>query len=488
MGRTENLTIMFTDVVDYTRRTSGQSRTEISALLKHCNRLLLPIIHRFGGWQVKNLGDALLVAFHSPTDALRCGMAQQDAVADSNRYLPAEQHLHIRVAVTVGEVLLQDNDVFGEAVNLAARLEQVTPPDAIYFTEAVYLAMNRAEVTSQFVGTEQFKGIPEPVRIYQVPPSHISRLVSTDEPLSRMPDELPFGGMHLAQAEVSLGQRLRNQMQETLGQVAQGWKTLALRRVQRPAAKSPGAGKKAAVAAGLLLLAGLLLWWVLPRPEPTLMLGPKETAPAKVAIVPQHLLLERAQPLLAAGRYDDVRALYQAELSAHPDQPEALLLQGHDQFQRAARTAGLESYQKALAGDATLRKDLLLAHNLVLGLGYAAATSSALIEKYATPAMFTALAERTGQPGGRGRQRAAELLKRLDQSTLVDRFGMASQDLREADSCEQRLAALRKLRALRDPRALPKLEALLGGGIAGWWNNRCLRDEAEAAIAEIKRR
>jgi len=488
MGRTENLTIMFTDVVDYTQRTSGQSRTEIRALLKRFNRILLPIVHRFGGWQVKNLGDAMLIAFHSPTDALRCGMAQQDAVADANLTLPAAQHLHIRIAVTVGEVLVQDNDVFGEAVNLAARLEHVTPPDAIYFTEAVYLAMNRAEVTSQPVGTEQFKGIPEPVGIYQVPPHYLSRLVSADEPLTQLPHELPFGGMHLAAVDIGLRQRLRNRLQETLFLVAQTCKLMAPRRPDQPAGQTPRSGGKAAVAAGLLALAALLLWSLLPRPEPARLAGPETATKATAPKLTRHALLERAQPLLAAGRYDDVRALYQARLATHPDDAEALLLQGHDRFHQEARPAGVESYEKALARDATLRDDLLLARNLVLGLNQAPVRSSKLLETHATPAMITALAERTGQPGAHGRQHAAELLKRLGQAARVDRAGMAIQDLREVESCEQRLDAVRQLRSLRDPRALPELEALMGGGLGGWWKNRCLRTETAAAIAEIRSR
>ena len=93
---------------------------------------------------------------------------------------------------------------------------------------------------------------------------------------------------------------------------------------------------------------------------------------------------------------------------------------------------------------------------------------------------------RTAQPGERGRERAADLLRDLGQPQRVDRGGMAVQDLHEAQTCETRLQAVQQLRGLHERRALPDLQALTGGGLRGWWNNRCLSSEVKAAISELQ--
>lgn len=465
MARTENLTIMFTDVVDYTQRTSGQSRGQLRELLRRCRSILLPLIRRYGGWQVKNLGDALLIAFRSPTDALRCGMAQHDAVAASNRGLPKEQHVHIRIAVALGEVLVQDRDVFGEAVNLAARLENVTPADHLYFTEAVYLAMNKAEVPSQLVGTETFKGIPEPVRIYQVPVRQVSRLVPAGEPLASPEPELPFGGAHLVPVEVGLRMRMQGRLQGLRQSVPP-------RRVWLWALPVP--------------LIALALWAAWPLLQVVDEALPPPADAALPAPAPTRGLLIQARPLLEQGQYEQVRVLYRARLASRPNDAEALLLQGHDLFQQDRRKEGVAAYEKALAADPALREDGLLARNLARALSWASEEAIPLIRRYSTPALIDALVRRTAEPAAaRGRARAADLLTELGQAGRIDRGGMAWQDLREATTCEERLAAVQRLRPLKERRARPDLEALLEGGMKGWWEHRCVRDAARAALDEL---
>ena len=203
--RSENLAVVFTDIVGFTATTAGQSREANASLLSRHDNLLIPIARKFGGRRVKSIGDALLLVFRSSTDALLCGMAMQDALYDHNRKHRAEPEIHIRVSVNVGEVRVTKGDVFGEAVNIAARLEGITPADAIYLTKAVYMTMNRAEVPVEEVGSHEFKGIEEPIEVYQVPRFAAARLV----PETRVadgagPDQgpregftYPYGGLHL---------------------------------------------------------------------------------------------------------------------------------------------------------------------------------------------------------------------------------------------------------------------------------------------------
>lgn len=166
--RTANLAIVFTDIKGFTERTSKQTLEQNERLLKTHNELLAPLFKGLGGRIVKTIGDAFMVTFESPTAAVLSGLALQDALWDYNRTAAPELQLQVRVAVNVGEVRLEDNDVFGEPVNIAARVEGQAEAGEVTFTEAVYLSMNRAEFACEELGRFEFKGIPEPVRLFKV--------------------------------------------------------------------------------------------------------------------------------------------------------------------------------------------------------------------------------------------------------------------------------------------------------------------------------
>jgi class 3 adenylate cyclase len=159
---------MFTDIKGFTERTSATSREELVGLLKKHDSLLIPVINKFSGTIVKTIGDAFLVTFDSPTNAVLCGIMIQQNLRDYNAGRKESEMINIRVSVNMGEVEIRDGDVFGEAVNIAARLEGVTEASEIYFTESVYLAMNKAEVPSSEVGSFRLKGIPEAIKVYRV--------------------------------------------------------------------------------------------------------------------------------------------------------------------------------------------------------------------------------------------------------------------------------------------------------------------------------
>ena len=201
--KTENLAIVLTDIAGYTETTQNQSRQDNARLLATHNRILYPIIKRYKGRHVKSIGDALLLVFRSPTDAMLCAMAMQDALFEFNRNSTKEQQIHIRVAASLGEVRVTRNDVFGEAVNITSRIEGITPPDEIYMSEAVYMAMNKAEVPSQEVGRRELKGITGTVRIFNIPRFSTPRLVPQDVMAAEDMSDLvyPYGGAHLTTQE-----------------------------------------------------------------------------------------------------------------------------------------------------------------------------------------------------------------------------------------------------------------------------------------------
>jgi len=162
------LTVMFTDIKGFTDRTSKTSREQLLALLDAHEQLLLPIAHKFNGNLVKTLGDSLLLTFESPTNAVLCAMLMQEKLREYNNQQNDDDLINVRIAINSGEVEQRKGDIFGEAVNIAARIEGITEADEIYLTESVYLAMNKAEVPSSEVGKRRLKGIPEAIKVYRV--------------------------------------------------------------------------------------------------------------------------------------------------------------------------------------------------------------------------------------------------------------------------------------------------------------------------------
>ncbi|MCH8551448.1 MAG: adenylate/guanylate cyclase domain-containing protein [Natronospirillum sp.] len=185
---TRNCAVMFTDIKGFTSRSSETTRKGFRSLLEEHDRLLRPVFGYFGGVVVKTIGDAFLVRFDSPTDAVVCGLALQAVLKQHNAAQPSTEQIAVRVAINTGDVGLQDGDVIGEPVNVAARLEAIAEPGEVWFTEAVFLTMNRREVPTTEIGERTFKGIPRPVRVFKVlsdPPNEQIRQIDQAVRLER---------------------------------------------------------------------------------------------------------------------------------------------------------------------------------------------------------------------------------------------------------------------------------------------------------------
>ena len=165
---TKNLTILLTDIKGFTDKTSHRSRAEIQALLDEHNRLVLPVLQKRGGRLIKTMGDAFLMTFESPTNAVLAGIEVQQVLRVFNVGKTPDDRIEVRVSINQGEVNLSDNDVFGEPVNITARIQAFADGGEVFFTEAIYLSMNKTEVPSSEVGLLQLKGIPEKVKVYRV--------------------------------------------------------------------------------------------------------------------------------------------------------------------------------------------------------------------------------------------------------------------------------------------------------------------------------
>ena len=258
--RTENLAIVFIDIAGYTARTSSQTREENLRLLKRFDDVVRPLVRCYRGSVVKTIGDAYLLTFRSPTDALLCSMAVQDRITETDAAIDPAERFSIRAAVNVGDVRLEGNDVFGEAVNIASRIESKAGPGEIFFSEAVFLSMTRSEVPSEEVGLAELKGISDKVRLYRVPRSAETAA-------------LPFGGRALDRVRDRLGSAIPSQALAPVVEHARGLSQkgsdLALRgfawwQVEVRRSKTV----QYATIACLIVLIGLMVWAFWPRQTP----------------------------------------------------------------------------------------------------------------------------------------------------------------------------------------------------------------------------
>jgi uncharacterized protein (TIGR03382 family) len=169
LATARTLSVMFSDVKDYTARAARESRLGVLDLVRRHRDLARPIVKRRGGRVVKSLGDGLLITFESATDAVLAGLEIQAAAAAHSRDAFADRDkLELRIAVSTGEVAVDGGgDVFGDAVNLASRAQQQASPGEVLFTEATWATINRREVRGADAGMFELKGVAEPVRLYR---------------------------------------------------------------------------------------------------------------------------------------------------------------------------------------------------------------------------------------------------------------------------------------------------------------------------------
>jgi class 3 adenylate cyclase len=161
---------MFVDLQGYTSLTSQKTREEHQIFVKEIHSFVEKHAQSKRGNLVKAMGDGFLITFESPTDAINCGLAIQEEIGRRNMNILDQSHwLRLRVGISTGEVSVDEKgDVYGEAVNLAARIEKRCDPNEVFISESTYLAMNRSEVNALDLGALKFKNVTEDVRVFKI--------------------------------------------------------------------------------------------------------------------------------------------------------------------------------------------------------------------------------------------------------------------------------------------------------------------------------
>ncbi len=160
--------ILHADVAGYSR-LSGEDEDTTHRRLKESLTLISTTVDRHNGQVVNYAGDAVLARFDAAVDALACATAIQKVLKDRNSNVPDERKVEFRIGVNLGDVIEDQGDIYGDGVNVAARLERLAEPGGICISEAVHTAVgNKLSVGFADIGEQQVKNIEKPVRVYRV--------------------------------------------------------------------------------------------------------------------------------------------------------------------------------------------------------------------------------------------------------------------------------------------------------------------------------
>jgi class 3 adenylate cyclase len=161
--------ILAADVVGYSRIIGADEEGTLRRLKAVRAEVIDLQIAEYHGRIVKTTGDGLLVEFASVVDALRCAAEIQAAMAERNTALPADKRIEFRIGINVGDIVVEDGDIFGDGVNVAARLEGLAEPGGICVSARVREdAAGKVELAFRDMGEQQLRNIARPVRAYSV--------------------------------------------------------------------------------------------------------------------------------------------------------------------------------------------------------------------------------------------------------------------------------------------------------------------------------
>jgi TolB-like protein/class 3 adenylate cyclase/Flp pilus assembly protein TadD len=185
--------ILAADVAGYSRLMGEDEEGTLAALRAVRRELGDPKITEHRGRIVKTTGDGLLVEFASVVDAVRCAVEVQREMIARNAAIPAERRIEFRMGINLGDIIIEDGDIFGDGVNIAARLEALAEPGGICLSAAAHEQVrDRLDIAFVDLGEQQVKNIARPVRVYRIPIT--LTLPTAASPLSTPPPHATHAG------------------------------------------------------------------------------------------------------------------------------------------------------------------------------------------------------------------------------------------------------------------------------------------------------
>ena len=161
--------ILAADMVAYSRLMEADEEGTLAALKVLRDDLIEPKIAEYGGRIVKTTGDGMLVEFPSVVEAVRNAVEFQRAMAERNADVPADRRIEFRVGINFGDIIIDGDDIYGDGVNIAARLEALAEPGGVCISGTAYEHLKtQVDVGYADLGEQRVKNIEQPVRAYRV--------------------------------------------------------------------------------------------------------------------------------------------------------------------------------------------------------------------------------------------------------------------------------------------------------------------------------
>src|SRR5262252_3799915 len=203
MSQTRRLAaILAADVAGYSRLMGADEEGTLERLKALRRELVDPKIAEHHGRIVKTTGDGLLVEFASVVDAVRCAVAVQQAMPERNAGVDAESRIELRIGINLGDVIVEGDDLYGDGVNIAARIEALADAGGVFVSHSVYdHVRDRLPFLFDDLGEQQVKNIARPVRVFRVRDVGAAENTSAQSrPTLALPDKpsiavLPFQNM-----------------------------------------------------------------------------------------------------------------------------------------------------------------------------------------------------------------------------------------------------------------------------------------------------
>ena len=182
--------ILAADVVGYSRLIGADETGTLTMLRSLRKDLVEPTLKRHHGRVVKLMGDGLLAEFASVVDAVAAAVEIQQATPERSAHLPEDRRIALRIGVNIGDVVVEDGDLFGDGVNVAARLQEIADPDGVAISGGAHRELRgRLDLPFEDAGEKTLKNIAEPVRTWLwSPASGTGKVSGPDEPLA-LPDK-----------------------------------------------------------------------------------------------------------------------------------------------------------------------------------------------------------------------------------------------------------------------------------------------------------
>jgi adenylate cyclase len=199
--------VLAADVAGYSRLIGADEEGTLARLKAVRKAIVNPAIASHRGHIVKTTGDGILIEFASAVDAVRSAVEIQRSMAKQNAAVPPDQRIEFRIGIHVGDVIFDDNDIFGDGVNIAARLERIAEPGGVCMSDDAYRQVRgKVEITCGDMGQQSLKNIAEPMRAWRVrltgqTPSAVKSSSALSQPrVLPLPDKpsiavLPFQNM-----------------------------------------------------------------------------------------------------------------------------------------------------------------------------------------------------------------------------------------------------------------------------------------------------